>query len=64
MQYVFTSSYHNHISNRDYIRRAFQKAFPPLDMVQGFGLAATPTAAYQSLVANLAAVWQDDGVAG
>ena len=64
MQYVFTSSYDSHISNRDYIRRAFRKVFPPIDMVQGFGLAATPTAAYQSLVANLAVVWQNDGAEG
>ncbi len=57
---VLTSSYENHISNRDYIRRAFQKVFPSLGTVQGFGLTTGPTAAFQSLVANLSVAWADE----
>ena len=33
MHYVIISSYENHLSNRDYIRRAFRKAFPSLGTV-------------------------------
>ncbi len=33
MHYVITSCYENHLSNRDYIRRAFRKAFPSLGTV-------------------------------
>ena len=61
--YVLTSSYESHISNRDYIRRAFHKIFPPLGTVQGFALACTPTAHFQSLNPNLSVVWQDDSAA-
>lgn len=56
--YVLTSPQDSHISNRDYIRRAFQKAFPSLGTVQNFGLVNTPTARFQSLNPNLSITWQ------
>ena len=63
MRYVLTSSYENHLSNRDYIRRSLRRTFPPLGTVQGFGLINAPTAAFQSLVANLSVIWES-GTAG
>ena len=58
INYVLTSSYENHLSNRDYIRRSFQKAFPSRGTVQGFSLTSSPSAAFQSLVANLSFIWK------
>jgi len=60
MQYVLSSNSEVHISNRDYIRRSFQKAFPAQSLVQGFALTCSPTAPFQSLSANLAVVWQNE----
>jgi hypothetical protein len=59
MHYVITSSYENHLSNRDYIRRTFRKAFPSLGSVQQFGLINTPKASFQSLVPNLNVIWKN-----
>ena len=39
---VLASSYESHISNRDYIRRAFQKVFPPLQRCRASALSAPP----------------------
>ena len=60
LHYVLTSSYENHISNRGYIHRTVQKVFSSLGTVQGFGLTTGPTAAFQSLVANLSVAWADE----
>jgi hypothetical protein len=56
--YVLISPQETHISNRDYIRRAFKKAFPALGSVQHFGILNTPAARFQSLNPNLSIVWQ------
>ncbi len=56
--YLLTSPQDTHISNRDYIRRAFHKSFPSLGSVQNFGLVNTPTARFQSLNPNLSIAWQ------
>ena len=61
-RYVLTSLQDTHLSNRDYIRRAFRKVFPSQDIVQGFGLACTPTASYQSLNPNLTVIWENEAV--
>lgn len=57
MRYVLSSNSEAHLSNRDYIRRAIRKVFPPGGLVQGFSLAATPTAPFQSLGPNLSVIW-------
>ena len=60
--YVFSSPIDTHISNRDYIRRAFHKAFPSLGLVQGFGLVDPTTARFQSLNPNLSISWQSPNI--
>lgn len=60
--YVLTSPQDIHISNRDYIRRAFRKAFPSLGTVQNFVLVNTPTAHFQSLNPNLSVVWHSPNI--
>ncbi|MDA0745684.1 MAG: M20/M25/M40 family metallo-hydrolase [bacterium] len=59
IEYVLTSSYDTHISNRDYIRRAFHKEFPALGTVQNFALVCTPVASFQSLMPNLSVIWKN-----
>ncbi len=58
IHYVLTSPQETHISNRDYIRRAFKKSFPSLGSVQHFAILNTPTARFQSLNPNLSIAWQ------
>lgn len=60
--YVLTSPQDTHISNRDYIRRAFHKSFPSLGSVQNFSLINTPTARFQSLNPNLSIAWQSPNI--
>lgn len=60
--YILTSPQDIHISNRDYIRRAFHKAFPSLGTVQNFTLANTPTARFQSLNPNQSIAWQSPNI--
>jgi hypothetical protein len=58
IHYVLTGPRDEHISNRDYIPRAFRKAFPPDGTEQNFGLINTPTAHFQSLNPNLTVAWK------
>ena len=58
IHYVLTGPRDEHISNRDYIRRAYRKAFPPNGTEQGFGLINTPAAHFQSLNPNLTVAWK------
>ena len=58
IQYVLTGPREEHLSNRDYIRRAFRKAFPPNGTEQNFVLMNTPTANFQSLNPNLTVAWK------
>ena len=58
IDYVLTSTSDVHLSNRDYIRRAFRKVFPILGTEQTFGLINEPRAHFQSLQPNLAVAWR------
>jgi hypothetical protein len=58
VDYVLTSPSEVHLSNRDYIRRAFRKVFPILGTEQSFGLINEPRAHFQSLQPNLAVAWR------
>jgi len=58
IDYVLTSTNDVHLSNRDYIRRAFRKVFPALGTEQTFGLINEPRANFQSLQPNLAVAWR------
>jgi hypothetical protein len=60
--YVLTNPTDIHISNRDYIRRTFHKAFPSLGLVQNFSLVNTPTARFQSLNPNQSIAWQSPNI--
>ncbi len=60
VDYVLASPNDVHLSNRDYIRRAFRKVFPVLGTEQTFGLINEPRANFQSLQPNLAVVWKRD----
>ena len=62
IKFVLTSNNPNHISNRDYIRRAVTKVFPSQRNVQGFVLPSQPIAYYQSLQANLTVLWEKEDI--